>query len=130
IFEELYNKEYTDLTKLISYYMPRYLVNGYVKLDIKCAYQICEKKGIVDILRLAVAKRHHNNKKYEKNWAIFSEIDICKFSTVQDANNKFKFTTRFWQTIYILEEYCKLLNKQIDENLKKFIFAQKGNSFF
>ncbi|CAG8765277.1 33040_t:CDS:1, partial [Racocetra persica] len=78
IFEELYNKRYTDLTKLTLYYMPKYLVNSYVKLDIKRVYQICEKEGIVDILRL-----HHDNKKYENAWTIFSEIDTCKFSTVQ-----------------------------------------------
>ncbi|CAG8444653.1 27271_t:CDS:2 [Dentiscutata erythropus] len=60
----------------------------------------------VDKLRLQIAERHYDKKEYKRAWTIFSEIDSCKFGPKYYSNkarNIFKFTAKFWITIYILE---------------------------
>ncbi|CAG8444611.1 27268_t:CDS:2 [Dentiscutata erythropus] len=82
------------------------------------------------ILRLKDAESHYDNKEYEKAWTIFSEIDTIKFKPDnyhlnKDDINIFKYTARFWITIYIFEGYYIPPNKQIDENLKDLYLLKK-----
>lgn len=133
IFDDLYNKgcRKDELTT----YMAKYLIHGFhVKSDIKRAYEICNEEN-VDILRLRIAERCHQEKKYEEAWIIFSEIDTCKFrlsnysSKSNNIDNIAKFTAKFWMNIYIFEGYYKKSINKIDENFKDLYLLIKAMAF-
>ncbi|CAG8587632.1 12425_t:CDS:2 [Racocetra fulgida] len=94
------------------------------------AYKVCDEEQ-VDKLQLQIAKGHHDKKEYEKAWTIFSEIDNCKFRPTHyssQSHNIFKFTDKFWMTIYILENFYKENTNKIDEKFKDLYLLKKANT--
>ncbi|CAG8655379.1 13073_t:CDS:1, partial [Racocetra persica] len=102
----------------------------YINSDIARAYEVCDEEQ-VDKLRLQIAKGHYDKKEYEKAWTIFSEINNCKFRPTHyssQSHNIFKFTDKFWITIYILENFYKENTNKINEKFKDLYLLKKANT--